>query len=68
MAMNSLYEKKRAITGTYGLFLKHKRLTLYEFYAMRTIIFQRENLNYLIVVLISIPCFFNAFVFYCQYM
>ena len=40
LAMKSLYE--RIMTGTCGL--KHKRLTSC---ATRTIIFQRENLNYL---------------------
>ena len=56
--------------GTYGV--KHKRVTSF---AMRTIIFWRENLNYLIVcftynlyfVSLSVPCFFNTFAFYCQY-
>ena len=60
--MNNLYEK-RAMTVTYGL--KRKRLTLY---ATRTIIFQRENLKYLVVCFTQCTLFFfNTFVFYCQY-
>ena len=33
----------------------------------RTIIFQRENLNNLIVCFTSVPCFFNTFDFYCRF-
>ena len=63
LAMNLCTKKKRAMTGTYGP--KHKRLMLC---ATRTIIFQRENLHYLIVYFThSVPCFFNTLLFYCQY-
>ena len=50
--------KKREMTGTYGA--KHERLTPF---ATRIIIFQRENLNYLIVCITQGTFFFfNTFV------
>ena len=53
LAMNTLYEK-RAMMGTYGP--KHTCLTLC---ATRTIIFQRENLNYLMVCFTQYTLFFQ---------
>ena len=50
------------MTGTYGLKLKHLTQC-----AERTIIFQRKNLNYLIVCFTQCTLFFNTFVFYYQY-
>ena len=55
--MNNLYEK-RAMTVTYGP--KRKRLTLY---ATRTIIFQRENLKYLVVCFTQCTLFFSTRLF-----
>ena len=54
--------KKQAVTGTCGA--KHKRLMLC---ATRTIIFQRENLDYLIVCITQCTLFFQHLFFYCQY-
>ena len=51
LAMSS---KKRAMTGTFGA--KHKLLTPC---ATRTIIFQRENLNFLIVFYHSVYLVFS---------
>ena len=55
--MNSLY-KKRAMLGTN--ILKHKRLTLC---AIRTIFFQRENLNYIMVCSTQCTLFFQHIFF-----
>ena len=57
LAMNSLYEK-RAMLGTN--IPKHKRLTLC---AIRTIFFQRENLNYIMVCSTQCTLFFQHIFF-----